>query len=108
LRHLPERLRDLVEFFGQFAVALALLARLEVGGKRPPAFFNDARQVARKRLDVDRADFHRLLGGSSHQRFLELLMGLQAFSNEALGADMARSFGPRKASFQAFRRKKMP
>jgi hypothetical protein len=35
-------------------------------------------------------------------------MGLQAFSNEALGADMARSFAPRKASFQAFRRKKMP
>src|SRR5262249_6173162 len=59
----------------EFAVALAMLARLEVGGKCPAAFFDDARQVARKRLDIDGADFHRLLGRSSHQRFLKFPMG---------------------------------
>jgi hypothetical protein len=52
-----------------------LLARLEVGSKRPPALLNQARQIVRERLNIHRPKidwdrrrrllFLRLLGGRS-------------------------------------------
>jgi hypothetical protein len=47
----------------------ALFAGLEIGGERPPAFLDEARQVARKHFDIDGADLHRLLRWSPHGRF---------------------------------------
>src|SRR5580704_13415595 len=93
---LAERLGDLVELFGQFAAALALLARLEVGRKRPAAFFDHARKVARKRFDIDGTDPDRLLRRSTHQRFLEFPMG----SKPLVQTSPLRTNGPLKSAAQ--------
>ena len=105
---LAERLGDLVELFGQFAAALALLARLEVGRKRPAAFFDHARKVARKRFDIDGTDPDRLLRRSTHQRFLKFPMG----SKPLVRTNPHCTNGPLKSvaqgDFSGVRQKRMP
>ena len=53
-RDLARCLDHFGDFIGGAAVGVAaLLARLEIGRERPAALFDEARQIARKRLDVD-------------------------------------------------------
>ena len=68
--NLADGLDHVGDIFGRFAFDLAFLARLHIGGERLAAFLDQAGDIMRERLDLDRADLRLFLG-----RFLDRLFG---------------------------------
>jgi hypothetical protein len=65
---MAEGFDDLADFLGERVALAALLAGLEISRQRTAALLDEPRQIARKLLDVDTADFHRFLRWSPHER----------------------------------------
>ena len=63
-----ERLDNLGYFLGELAVVAAFFTGFQVRRKRSSTLLDNAGQIARKHLDINRADLHRLLRWSLHER----------------------------------------
>ncbi len=68
--NLADGLDHVGDVVGHFAFDLAFLARLQIGGERLAAFLDQAGDIVRERLDLDRADLRLFLG-----RFLDRFFG---------------------------------
>jgi hypothetical protein len=84
--NLAQGLDDFRDLVGEFLVPVALLARLEIGGERPAAFFDEPRQIARELLNIDGAD----LGGDRCQRLLFRCLDGRRLANGSMLRRLAR------------------